>query len=474
MKEASNSYVKIERAEKKALPLSLLKRMRKLGFLFLILFSLSSCSLFKIKPRPYPSGVFFPVTRDGQVVYQGKVIDLVEKEGERLYFSTEKGLVYCLDSVKREVLWKLEISPSLMSPPSLSAQNLYVYDENGILYCLSKEGSPLWKKEVGERITSRVAEARDTACFGTEKGIFLALDSASGKELWRFQAQAAIRSTPVFADGKFIFGCDDHNLYLLSEKGILSGKIEVEGGIQASPLVVEKHIYFGADDHYFYCFNLKKLKRRWKVKTGGRIFTPAVTNGKRVLFLCWNNVLYCLHRRKGHILWWQMVPSRSYYHLEVSGERIVASSLCSVVTGFDIGTGKKVGEFDAKLEVRSNPVWLNPYLLINIYDDQKEEGRMLFLKKIIRVSLKPSKNSPQKVGEEVSFTASARGFYLPKYEFFLKKGEEEEIVQERSERDSWVWFPEKAGEYVVGVRVTDEKESASIEIAFKVENDSLS
>ena len=466
---ASNSYVKIERTEKKALPLLLLKRMRRLGFLLLILISLISCSLFKERSRPYPSGVFFPVTRDGQVGYQGKVIDLVERDGDRLYLSTDKGLVYCLDSVKRAVVWKSEVFPSLMSPPSLGAQNLYVYDENGILYCLSKEGRLLWKKEVGEMITSRVAEARNIACFGTEKGIMLALDPASGRELWKFQAQGAIRSTPVFADGKFIFGCDDHNLYLLSEEGVLTGKIEVEGGIQASPLVVEKYIYFGADDHYFYCFNLKKLKRKWKVKTGGRIFTPAVTDGKRVLFLCWNNVLYCLHRRNGHILWWQMIPSRSYYHLEVSGERIVASSLSSVVTGFDIETGKNIGEFDAELELRSNPVWHSSYLLITIYDDQKEEGRLLFLKKIIRVSLKPSKNSPQKIGEEIAFTVSAGGFYLPKYEFYLKKGNEEEIVQERSEKESWVWFPEKAGEYVVVVRVTDEKESASAEIPFTIE-----
>ena len=152
----------------------------------------------------------------------------------------------------------------------------------------------------------------------------------------------------------------------------------------------------------------------------------------------------------------------------------MVSSLSSVVTGFDIETGKKVGEFDARQELRSNPVWLNPYLLINIYDDQKEEGRLLFLRKIIGVSLKPSKNSPQKVGEEIAFAASARGFYLPQYEFYLKKGDEEEIVQERSEKESWVWFPEKAGEYVIGVRVTDGKESASAEIPFKVENDSIS
>jgi outer membrane protein assembly factor BamB len=473
MISASNSYVKIERIKKKVLPLLLFKRMRRLSLLILLLFFLSSCSFFKEKPQPYPSGVFFPVERDGQVVYQGKIIDLVERDGDRLYLSTSKGLVYCIDSVKRTVLWKSEVFSGLMSPPSLGAHNLYLYDENGVLYCLSKEGRLLWKKEVGENITSRVCEARDTACFGTEKGIILALEPSSGRELWRFQTQGAIRSTPVFVDGRFIFGCDDHKLYLLSDKGELIGSIKVGDKIQASPLVMEKNLYFGSDDHYFYCFNLKKLRRKWKVKTGGNIFTPAVTDGKRVLFLCFNNVLYCLNRRNGHILWWGMIPSRSYYHLEVSEGRVVVSSLSSVVAGFDIETGKRVGEFDAGQELRSNPVWLNPYLLINIYDDQKEEGRLLFLKKIIRVSLKPSKNSPLKVGEEVAFTASARGFYLPKYEFYLKKGNEKEIVQERSEKESWVWFPEKAGEYVVGVRVTDEKESASAEIPFKVENDSI-
>ena len=471
MISASNSYVKIERRKKKVLPLLLLKRMRRFILLILLLSFLSSCSFFKEKSQPYPSGVFFPVERDGQVLYQGRVIDLVERDGGRLYLSTEKGLVYCIDSVKRTILWKSEVSPNLMSPPSLGVQNLYVYDENSILYCLSREGRLLWKKEVGERITSGVVEARDTACFGTEKGIILALDPTSGREFWRFQARGAIRCTPVFADGKFIFGCDDHKLYLISDKGELIGSIEAGDKIQASPLVVEKYLYFGSDDHYFYCFNLKKLKRKWRVKTGGRIFTPAVMDGKRVLFLCWNNVLYCLNRRNGHILWWQVIPSRSYYHLEISGERVVASSLSSVVTGFDIKTGKKAGEFDARLEVRSNAVWLPPFLLVNIYEDQKEEGRLLFLKKTIGVSLKPSKNSPQKAGEEISFTASARGFYLPKYEFYLKKGNEEEIVQEKSEKESWVWFPEKAGEYVVKVRVTDEKESVSAEIAFKIEND---
>ena len=227
-------------------------------------------------------------------------------------------------------------------------------------------------------------------------------------------------------------------------------------------------VYFGADDHYFYCAGLQKKKKKWKVKTGGKIFTSPVLSGKKVLFLCWNNVVYCLHKKKGHILWWQMIPSRSFYRLEVSGDRVVVSSLSSLLLSFNLETGEKVGEFDAKKEVKSNSVWFDPYLLFSLYDSQKDTGSILFLKKRVGVSLKPSKKSPQKIGDEIRFTASVTGFFMPKYEFYLKEGNEEVVVQAGSETNSWVWFPEKTGDYIVGIRVSDGKENVSAEIPFSV------
>jgi len=165
-----------------------------------------------------------------------------------------------------------------------------------------------------------------------------------------------------------------------------------------------------------------------------------------------------------------MIPSRSFYRLEVSGEQVVVSSLSSVLMSFDVETGDKSGEFDAEQELRSNPVWFDPFLLISLYENQTDRGRLLFLKKIVSVSLRSSKQSPQKVGEEVSFTAYIRGFFIPQYEFYLKEGEEKVIVQEGSENNTWAWFPEKAGDYIVGVRVFDGKENAFAEIPFTVQN----
>jgi len=468
MISTSICYVKIEKSKRKMILWLLSKRMKKFILVFLICFLFGFCSFFESRTSYYPSGVFFPLYRDGEIVYKGEIIDLVEKMDGQVYLSTRKGLVYCLDGLKRKINWTFEASVPLLSPPFLGLENIYVYDESYTLYCLDKEGTLIWKKNVKDRVVSGIAEFKKRIYFGTEEGSFFSLNASSGEEIWRFQAGGAIRSTPVFAGSKIIFGCDDFILYVLTEKGNLIDKFKAEDKIQSTPLVEKKYLYFGADDHYFYCVNLNNVKKKWKVKTGGKIFTPPVTDGKRILFLSWNNVLYCLNRRNGDILWWQIIPSRSFYHLEISGERIVVSSLSSLLVCFDIKTGEKVGDYDTGLEVKSNPLWLDPCLLISLYNEEKDEGKLVFLKKILKITLKSNKKSPQDVGKEIVFTVSAIGFYEEKYEFYLKEGENKEIVQEKSEKNSWVWFPEKEGNYIVGVEVVDEKESKTVKIPFVI------
>jgi outer membrane protein assembly factor BamB len=353
MISASNFSVKIEEIEKKVLSLHLSRRMKKFTLLFLVCIFLGFCSFFRSKITPYPSGIIFPVEKAGEMAYKGKVLGFVKDDGGDLYLSTRKGLVYCLAGGKREILWKFEASEELTSSPFLGVENVYVYDRTSTLYCLTKKGRLIWRKEVKEKISTGVTEFKKKICLGTEKGVLFALSTASGEEIWHFDAGEAIRSTPVFADERIIFSCDDHSLYFLTEKGSLLDKVKTDYRIQPVPLVEKNYLYFGTDDHYFYCFNLAKRKKKWKVKIGGKVFSPPVVDGKRIFFLCWNNVLYCLNKKNGHILWWKIIPSRSSYSLEISGEKIVASSFSSLLVCFDVETGEEVGDYDAGQEIKS-------------------------------------------------------------------------------------------------------------------------
>ncbi len=442
--------------------------MKKIILSLSAAFFLFSCSLLKPKVPPYPSGVFFPLQIDGELNFAGEVIDSVENLDGNLYFSTQNGFVYALDVRERKILWRFKVAEALASSIFPGLENIYVYDRDSVLYSLDKKGSLLWKKKVEEGITSGIAELNKKIYFGTEKGVLLVFDASSGEEAWRFQAENAVWTTPVFSDGEIIFGCDDHCVYILDEKGSLLDKLEVGDKVRAAPLVEKNRLYFGADDHRFYCFNLKKRKLKWRIKTGGKIAVSPVIVGKRIFFIGLNNVLFCLNKKNGHILWWDIIPSRSFYRLEISGTRIVASSLSSLLVCFDAESGEKLGDFDTGQEVKSNPVWLQPYLIYSLYDELQDTGKLVFLKKVMKVSLKSSLESPQGVGKEISFTVSDTGFYKPKYEFYVKETEEKRIVQARSEKKSWVWFPEKEGNFVVGVEVVDEKQSEKAEISFVV------
>lgn len=467
----------------------LLKQMRKTAVLLLFFAFYGGCSLFKSKISPYPSGIIFPLIKDAELAYEGEIINRIQKYGDRLYLTTREGRIFCIDGQKRKILWSYDTPDPLASAPFLGKDAVYALDEKSSLYCLDTAGSLKWKKTFTNKVTSEIKVDNGRIYIGSDKGEFYCLSSEDGKELWQYDADDAIHSNPVVWNNLVLFGCDDHFLYFLDQEGRLVRKFDTGGRLNATLLVDGDSLYYGSEDRCLHCVNLNRIKTKWKIRTGAETLIPPVVDDERVFFLCWNCVLYCLKKKSGTILWWNSVPSRSYYRLEVIDNKIVASSLSSTIVCFGLQRGEDQGSFDASQEIKSNPIWIEPFLLVNLYDRDSHTGKLVFLKKEVKATVSASRNSPQKVNREVLFTANATGFYMPNYEFSLAqlkkfrfypdilvflKDEKKKIVQESSEANSWNWFPEQEGYYIIGVKVVDEREKARTEIPFiinKVEAD---
>ncbi len=483
MISASFSDVKIEVPLKKMLSYGFSIPMRKTAIVLLILAFLGRCSLFRTGVPPYPSGIVFPLEKDAELTYEGEIVTRIRKSENRLYLSTRGGKVYCIDGRKRVILWSYHAPDSLASAPYLWKDVLYVVDEKDSLYCLGTEGQLQWKKPFPNKITSEIKASDGKVYIGTDNGAFICLSSEDGKELWQYQADDAIRTNPVIWKNLVLFGCDDHHLYFLDQEGRLVRKFDTGGKLRASLLVDGDSLYFGTEDRHLHCVDLNHSRTRWKIRTGAETFIPPAVDNNKIFFLCWNCVLYCLNKNSGTILWWNSVPSRSYYRLEVINDKIVASSLSSTVVCFGLRRGEKLGAFDASQQIKSNPVWFEPFLLVNLYDRDTDTGKLVFLKKEVKATLLPSKSSPQKVNEEIVITARATGFHMPNYEFFLTRFEkfrfypdisvffradEKSVVQKSSEDNTWNWFPEREGYFFIGVEVVDERERAETEIPFVI------
>jgi len=425
--------------------------------------------VFQPKVSPYPDGILFPLEKAGEFLYDGEIVDRIQKKENRLYFLTQKGFIYCLDAVDYKVQWRLRMQEVPKSPVFMGKSHFFVFDVENNVYCFDLDGNPLWQISLKEEITSPLAEIGSSVFLGTSQGSFIAVDVLSGNEIWHVMAEGAIRSNPVVFEDHIIFGCDDHTLYFIDQNGNLFDKYLAGDKILNTLLVDGKFLYFGTENHFLVCFDLKKKIKKWEVKTGGRVLPVPVSDEKRVFFLAWNNVLYCLHKRNGSILWWRPIPSRSFFPLEVYKDKIVVSSLSSILVCFDVETGARVGDFDVGKEVKSNPLWNPPFLLVNVYDRQTEKGKMLQMKKVVQLTLSSSVISPQFVNQEISLSATTVGFHLPQYEFYIRNGEEKDIVQPASDKSTWSWFPSQPGSYTLGVAASDEKVNKQCEIPFLIE-----
>ena len=415
--------------------------------------------------------------------FESQPIEVIHREKNNLYFSTREGKVICFDIEAKKAAWEFKVNGKIDSPLYRGQDNFYVNNDKGLLYCLSLNGKLAWKTEIGDKITSGIYESGARVYLGTEKGKLIALNE-KGEKLWFFKSGGVIKSIPISDAGKVIFGCDDGKVYFINTDGILISTYETEGKVRGSFLVANNLLYFGSYDHYFYCLNIKRCKVKWRIKTGGIIHSFPVSWGKRIYFMSYNNVLYCLNKRNGSIIWWTTLPARSFFRLEFADNKIVVSSMSNKLMCFDAKTGKQKGSYNALWEAGSNPLWAAPNLIVSVYDEDKEAAKLIFMQKEVKVSIVATETSPLNVNEEVVFKAEVAGFYLPQYEFYSHRFMkinfgffpflmvpftlEREIIQAKSEDNSWSWYPEKEGIYKVEVKVEDEKEILEAEIYFEI------
>ena len=428
----------------------------------------SSCALFRGGSEPYPTGLVFPLAVDGQVAYEGEVTSLIQRTPIGIVFSTRKGRVYAIDEAGRKILWSYTIPEAVETPPVVGTDGLTVCDQTSELYRLSFKGELVWKARPKGRIVTKLAEANGVLYFGVP-GEIVAWNAADGRELWRFRPRSKLTAGPLAAGGLVIIGCMDKTIRSLTAEGRPAWTFHAAAAAEEFIGVDEGRLFCGGQDGFLHAVDLSKFRDSWKVRTNGAARGAALVAGKRLMFLTANNVLYCLDKGCGNILWWQPVPARPHFDPVLAGERVVVATQSQVLVAFDIKTGLKAGEFVQDMESRSNTLWAAPFLMSNVSDESKEQGSLIFLKKVVSVLLSATLPSPLKEGQEVTFGAQGIGFFKPQFEFSLKTGDKVEVVQAASEKTQWIWYDSKEGIYTISVKAKDEKEMGETSLTYVIE-----
>ncbi|GKU78301.1 PQQ-binding-like beta-propeller repeat protein [Paenibacillus sp. L3-i20] len=173
----------------------------------------------------------------------------------------------------------------------------------------------IWKFQTDGRITSSPLFTDGNIYFGSDDHKLYAVDHQSGKELWSFTADSQIRSSPKLSGTSIVFQSHKGTLYKLDAS---SGKKEwsvsfsgpVTNGEQdewdyydSSPSIDGDVFYIGRADSHLYALSTQTGKELWSFKAAGPIKSSPIHDDTSVYFGDWAGHIYALDKKSGTLLW---------------------------------------------------------------------------------------------------------------------------------------------------------------------------
>ena len=138
-----------------------------------------------------------------------------------------------------------------------------------------------WQVDLAGEVFASPVLVDGVVYAGTRTGFLLAIDAATGRELWRFDLGAyVLRSSPAVVDGT-VYIAGGYDLYALDS---LSGEVRWRRPLRlagpSSPVVVDGVLYLASQEGDVYALDAETGSTIWDESVGDLLFSsPAVSGG---------------------------------------------------------------------------------------------------------------------------------------------------------------------------------------------------
>jgi len=209
---------------------------------------------------------------------------------EQIFAPNADNQLYVLE-LSGTLSWKFATSQALWGSPVINGERVYLTSMDHHLYALEKSsGEQAWKSEdLGGAMAGDPTLSPDGVLYmGTFGNQLVALNSADGSELWRFEASNWIWSGPALVGDDLYFGDLSGTLYLLNaEDGTPRWQVQPDSSerraISNRPLVIGDTLYFVTDGGALFAIDAETGATRWTQTIEGRLFTAPVVAGETIL-----------------------------------------------------------------------------------------------------------------------------------------------------------------------------------------------
>ncbi|MDD8030684.1 MAG: PQQ-binding-like beta-propeller repeat protein [Acidobacteriota bacterium] len=397
----------------------------------------------------------------------GKLVGLAVAK-DRALWAMDDGEVYMAEARTGNLQKALKLESGISWGPVSGKKGFWLSSENR-LYCINSEGQVALDLTLTEILSQ--PPYNDNGCLLlVYKNSLEARDPDSGNSLWKYdlpvEASGSLISTPSYI---FISITSGEVIQLSRKTGQKLAQYEFKMDIISMAVSEKRKLFVGSTSGHVLCFAFEKAKPKWQMDFGSQRIEHLLADGEQIYALTSGGLLYTLKQSGGDILWWQMVPGRTFFRPVLFQNEIIVPVSGKTIYGFNSTTGKKSSETELSFEIRTEPVVLGDLLIVGTYDYRQDYSLVYALKKEPQIIISPSRKSPQPAGQQITFTVLAAGFEKPKYEFYLRKPNgEERLVRKASKLNTWTWFPAEPGDYTIIARVFDKNLSKKIEFRYNI------
>jgi len=299
------------------------------------------------------------------------VSDFVEgalaTDRRHLFAITRDGIVRAFDPATGRVLWQSEQRSGTLAA---SETGLILRLVDGTVKSLTPaKGTVQWEAASG--IVGDLPPALDgDRVFIAGKGM-AALDIATGRVIWSAPADPTVTAPPVAAGSRLLAGEEDGTLRCRDRaSGVSLWRLRTGSALLAPPVVdpEQRRLYLGTTDRRILEVGLEKGEKGWAWKVGADVESPGLIHERRVLFTAFDAVLYALDRGNGNLVWRAPLPSRPLSGPLLSGATVLVACYEKDVIGFDVNTGRPVGNLRTTALIGTPPLLLDGRLFLGLRD----------------------------------------------------------------------------------------------------------
>ncbi|MCJ7679659.1 MAG: PQQ-binding-like beta-propeller repeat protein [Candidatus Aminicenantes bacterium] len=148
-------------------------------------------------------GKIYKISKDGRfqpiIQVDGKIMSHMTLDGRMLLFSSDTGLLYCLNLAHENIKWKIEVGSRIEVPIYVTKKYLFVLTWNGILYKIHKRsGSVGWWRVLPSHSVYNLVVIEDRVIVSSMSPALVCFDINTGTQLGFYSGENEIRSNPAW------------------------------------------------------------------------------------------------------------------------------------------------------------------------------------------------------------------------------------------------------------------------------------